>query len=114
MAAEGSQSGAAWAGVAVSASASNAQPRRRPTRASIRELPGDDDSVTMAHEVTQPLDVGVGVIGYAFMGKAHTNALKTLPYMIYPTPALPRLAAIAGRDLQELQAAAERFGYQAY
>jgi predicted dehydrogenase len=67
----------------------------------------------MAREVSQPLEIGVGVIGYAFMGKAHTNALKTLPYMIYPTPALPRLAAIAGRDLQELQAARERYGYQA-
>ncbi|MEZ4669650.1 MAG: hypothetical protein R3E39_17225 [Anaerolineae bacterium] len=24
--------------------------------------------------------LGIGMLGYAFMGKAHTNALKKLPY----------------------------------
>ena len=43
-------------------------------------------------------DIGVGMLGYAFMGKAHTNAYKTLPYMIYPPPAIPVLAAVAGRS----------------
>ncbi|MBX7214667.1 MAG: hypothetical protein K1X39_11700, partial [Thermoflexales bacterium] len=39
--------------------------------------------------------LGIGMLGYAFMGKAHTNALKKLPYMVYPPPAVPRLVAIA-------------------
>ncbi len=56
-------------------------------------------------------EIGVGVIGYAFMGKAHTNALKTLSYMIYPPPARPRLAAIAGRTEAAVQEAAARYGY---
>ncbi len=56
--------------------------------------------------------IGVGMLGYAFMGKAHSNAFKTLPYMIYPPPAIPRLAAIAGRDQAATQAAARRFGYE--
>src|SRR3954451_3346920 len=56
--------------------------------------------------------VGVGMLGYAFMGKAHTNAYKTLPYMIYPPPAIPRLVAVAGRDEGGVQAAAERYGYE--
>jgi predicted dehydrogenase len=47
------------------------------------------------------------------MGKAHTNALKTLPYMVYPTPAVPRLAAIAGRDAENVTASAARYGYAA-
>ena len=55
--------------------------------------------------------VGVGLLGYAFMGKAHTNAYKTLPYMIYPPPAEPRLVAIAGRDPAAVQAAAARYGF---
>ncbi len=55
--------------------------------------------------------VGVGMLGYAFMGKAHTNAYKTLPYMIYPPPAVPRLVAVAGRDEAGVQAAAARYGY---
>ena len=56
--------------------------------------------------------VGVGMLGYAFMGKAHTNAYKTLPYMIYPPPAVPRLVAVAGRDEAGVQAAAARYGYE--
>jgi predicted dehydrogenase len=56
--------------------------------------------------------VGIGLLGYAFMGKAHTNAYKTLPYMIYPPAAVPRLVAIAGRNQDALQAAAARYGYE--
>ena len=33
--------------------------------------------------------IGVGMMGYAFMGKAHSNAYKTLPYMMYPPVAVP-------------------------
>lgn len=56
--------------------------------------------------------IGVGMLGYAFMGKAHSNAFRTLPYMIYPPPAIPRLTAIAGRDQAATTAAARRFGYE--
>ena len=28
--------------------------------------------------------IGVGMLGYAFMGKAHSNAYKTLAYMTWP------------------------------
>jgi predicted dehydrogenase len=56
-------------------------------------------------------EIGVGLIGYAFMGKAHSNALKTLPYMVYPPPARPRLAAIAGRSKHAVEEAASRYGY---
>jgi predicted dehydrogenase len=56
-------------------------------------------------------EIGVGVIGYAFMGKAHSHALKTLAYMLNPPPAAPLLAAIAGRDAAAVRAAAARYGY---
>ena len=59
-------------------------------------------------------EVGVGMMGYAFMGKAHSNAYKTIPYMIYPPPAIPRLVAIAGRDEESVQEAARRYGYGTY
>lgn len=57
-------------------------------------------------------EIGVGMMGYAFMGKAHTNAYKKLPYMIYPPPAVPRLVAIAGRSEDAVQEAARRYGYE--
>ena len=42
--------------------------------------------------------LGIGILGYAFMGKAHTNAFKKIPYMMYPPAVVPRLVGIAGRD----------------
>lgn len=59
-------------------------------------------------------EIGVGMLGYAFMGKAHSNALKKLPYMMYPPPMIPKLVAICGRDEAAVSEAAVRFGYQGY
>lgn len=57
-------------------------------------------------------EIGVGMLGYAFMGKAHTNAYKTLPYMMYPPPAIPVLAALCGRNAAATHEAAKRYGYR--
>lgn len=56
-------------------------------------------------------ELGVGMLGYAFMGKAHANALKTLPYMMYPPAAIPKLVAIAGRNQDAVTEAARRYGF---
>jgi len=56
-------------------------------------------------------ELGIGMLGYAFMGKAHSNAFKTLPYMMYPPLAIPKLVAIAGRNQEAVTAAAQRYGY---
>jgi len=57
-------------------------------------------------------EIGVGMLGYAFMGKAHSNAYKKIPYMMYPPPAIPKLVAIAGRNAEAAQEAAKRYGYE--
>jgi predicted dehydrogenase len=59
-------------------------------------------------------EIGVGMLGYGFMGKAHTNAYKTIPYMVYPPPAIPTLAAICGRNEMAVAEAARRYGYAGY
>jgi predicted dehydrogenase len=59
-------------------------------------------------------EIGVGMLGYAFMGKAHSNAMKKLPYMMYPPVAIPKLAAISGRNEEAVAEAAHRFGYKKY
>ena len=59
-------------------------------------------------------EVGVGMLGYAFMGKAHTNAYKKIPYMMYPPPAIPKLVAICGLEEDVAAEAARRYGYQSY
>lgn len=58
--------------------------------------------------------IGVGMLGYAFMGKAHSNAFKTLPYMMYPPVAIPDLVAIAGRNEEACAEAARRYGYRKF
>jgi predicted dehydrogenase len=57
-------------------------------------------------------EIGIGMLGYAFMGKAHTNAFKKIPYMMYPPVAIPKLVGIAGRNQSAVEAAAQRFGYE--
>jgi predicted dehydrogenase len=59
-------------------------------------------------------EVGIGMLGYAFMGKAHSNGFKKIPYMMYPPPAIPKLVAICGRDEEATTEAARRFGYETY
>lgn len=59
-------------------------------------------------------EVGVGMLGYAFMGKAHSNAFKKLPYIMYPPPAIPKLIAVAGRNEAAVKEAALRYGYEGY
>ncbi len=59
-------------------------------------------------------EIGVGMLGYAFMGKAHANGYKTLPYMAWPPPLRPRLVSIAGRDETAVSEAAQRYGFERY
>jgi predicted dehydrogenase len=57
-------------------------------------------------------EIGVGMLGYAFMGKAHSNAYRKIAYMTWPPPLLPKLVAIFGRNEQAVAEAARRYGYE--
>ncbi len=59
-------------------------------------------------------EIGVGMLGYAFMGKAHSNALRKIPYMVEPLPAVPALVSICGRNEGAVRDAAARYGFQNY
>jgi predicted dehydrogenase len=56
--------------------------------------------------------INVALIGYAFMGKAHSNAFRKIAYMTWPPPLVPRLVMIAGRDEQAVAEAGRRYGYE--
>src|ERR1044072_2450275 len=58
--------------------------------------------------------IGVGMLGYAFMGKAHSNAYKPLAYMPWPPPLRPELISIAGRNEEAVAEAARRYGFAEY
>jgi predicted dehydrogenase len=74
------------------------------------ESAGTGSSADTSGGVQAP-HIGVGMLGYAFMGKAHSNAYRTLSYMTWPPPMYPDLVAVAGRDLDSVTAAAGRYGY---
>ena len=59
-------------------------------------------------------EIGVGMLGYAFMGKAHANAYRTIAYMTWPPPLRPRLVSIAGRSEEAVAEAASRYGFERY
>jgi predicted dehydrogenase len=58
--------------------------------------------------------LGFGLLGYGFMGKAHSNALRTIPYIFWPSRVRPELVAIAGRTEAGVREAATRYGYATY
>ncbi len=60
----------------------------------------------------EPPRIGVAMLGYAFMGRAHAHAYRVLSQMMWPLPLLPELVAIAGRDHIAVTEAARRFGFQ--
>ncbi len=57
-------------------------------------------------------EIGVGMLGHAFMGKAHSNAFRKIDYMTWPPPLRPKLVAIAGRNEEALAEAASRYGFE--
>ena len=59
-----------------------------------------------------PGEIGVGMLGYAFMGKAHANGYRTLAYMTWPPPLVPKLVSIAGRNQDAVSEAANRYGFE--
>lgn len=55
--------------------------------------------------------VKVGMVGYKFMGKAHSNAYRALP-MFFPDSLRPEMKAICGRDPAALEQARAQFGWE--
>src|SRR3954465_4223723 len=52
----------------------------------------------------------VGLVGYAFMGAAHSQAWRTAPHF-FDLPMRPQLTVLAGRDAVRVADAAERLGW---
>ena len=55
--------------------------------------------------------LSVGMIGYNFMGKTHSNAWRQVG-RFFDLPASLRLKTICGRNQEKTAAAAERFGWE--
>src|SRR5258708_20270557 len=55
-------------------------------------------------------ELGIGMVGYAFMGAAHSSAWRNVA-RVFDVPLRPRMAALCGRDAPAARAAAQRFGW---
>src|SRR4051794_33111350 len=53
----------------------------------------------------------VAMVGYAFMGAAHSQAWRNA-HRFFDLPAVPQLAVLCGRDASAVGAAAERLGWE--
>ncbi len=58
-------------------------------------------------------EVRIGMIGYQFMGKAHSHAYRDIPFF-FKTNAKPVLKAISGRNEEALKESAEDMGWESY
>jgi predicted dehydrogenase len=62
---------------------------------------------------SSPTPLNVGLIGYGFMGAAHSHAWRTA-HRFFDLPATPVLRTIAGRTESAVAEAAERYGFAAH
>ncbi|MET8281864.1 Gfo/Idh/MocA family oxidoreductase [Micromonospora sp. NPDC005174] len=62
---------------------------------------------------TTDRELRIGMVGYAFMGAAHSQAWRTVN-RVYDLPARARMALICGRDTTAVSDAADRLGWDAY
>jgi len=55
--------------------------------------------------------INIGVVGYGFMGRTHSNAYKRVGDF-FDVPYQPVLKAVCGRNREQAQAFADRWGYE--
>ncbi|MFE6648667.1 Gfo/Idh/MocA family protein, partial [Nocardioides sp. NPDC057772] len=58
----------------------------------------------------QNATLGVGMIGYAFMGAVHSHAWRSA-HRFFDLPLTPRMQVVCGRDADRVAEAATRFGW---
>ncbi|MGQ5394732.1 Gfo/Idh/MocA family protein [Paenibacillus sp. M.A.Huq-84] len=58
--------------------------------------------------------VNVGMVGYKFMGKAHSNAYSRVNMFFPNVPAAPVMKLICGRDREGVEQAAKQFGWEGF
>ncbi len=56
--------------------------------------------------------VGIGLIGYAFMGKTHSNAYRQVGKFFDDLEVEPEMTALCGRNAQNVERAANQFGWK--
>ena len=58
------------------------------------------------------MELNIGMIGYSFMGKAHSNGFRQVPAFFPELDVKPVLKVICGRDRDAVQDAAQTYGWE--
>ncbi|MDQ3779755.1 MAG: Gfo/Idh/MocA family oxidoreductase [Chloroflexota bacterium] len=58
-------------------------------------------------------EIGVGLVGYKFMGRTHSNAYRQVAHFFDVDP-VPRMRALCGRDEAGVREAAAKLGWEGY
>ena len=58
-------------------------------------------------------EIRIGLIGYGFMGRTHSNAYSQLSHF-FDTQHVPVRQAVCGRDEAKVKVFAEKWGYASY
>ncbi len=58
-------------------------------------------------------EIGVGLVGYKFMGRTHSNAYRQVSHFFDVEPE-PRMVALCGRDESGVRQAAKTLGWEGY
>ena len=64
----------------------------------------------MSHNERMPESLGIGMVGYKFMGRAHSHAWRNV-HSVFPNAPEPRMVALAGRDKAAARSAASQLGW---
>ena len=62
----------------------------------------------------QQKTINIGLVGYQFMGKAHSNAYRQVGKFFPDMEAVPVLKALCGRNSERVAAAADKFGFESF
>ena len=54
----------------------------------------------------------IGLIGYGFMGRTHSNAFRKVPNFFPELKYEPQLAAVCARNKERAEGFAEQWGYE--
>jgi predicted dehydrogenase len=70
-------------------------------------------AIILFHEHGRVKKMKIGMVGYKFMGRAHSHAYRTAPHF-FDIKGPVELAAVCGRDEQAVAAFAQKHGWQSY
>lgn len=59
-------------------------------------------------------EIGIGMLGFGFMGKAHANAYKKIPYIYWPPHVHLHLRTLCGIPEDQVRENRDRYGFEEY